>query len=415
MDNGSTKSTLTKYFYPLDVKAMVRDARVLGLDKYSKKLDCSKFTRLFIFAQVNQIPSLRQISEELDENDELQQELGLESISAAQLSRKLGHVTPAFLKGVHRRCVEQIVRLCGFRKATKALNQMNLLDSSTVTMCLSQYPWAKFRDSKAGVKLHTRLAYFEDEVLYPDVVTLTTAKPSDRSQMDALVVCEPGALNVFDRGYVDYRKFDEYCKKGIRFVTRLRENAFIAEVVEERSIPAGSPVRRDAVIYLGSPFRSMDHPVRWLEVADRDGKTVIILTNDFDMSATEVCDVYRKRWQIELFFKWIKQHLKVRSLYGQGENAVYNQLWIAMITFCLLVLLQLRAGYTGKLLNVYRRLRRHWAKAFSEFLKYLNRTPGRKSRGRAKVNHEQTFAQTLQQYEDGEAEHLDCLEYDPTI
>lgn len=412
MDKGIINSTLTKYFLPLNLKAMSEEVRVQGLDKYSKKLDCTIFTRLFIFAQVNQISSLRNLSAELNEDVELQSELGLESISASQLSRKLREVKPDFLQSVFRRSVDQVVHSYGVKKATQTLGRLNLIDSSTVTMCLSLYPWAKFRDSKAGVKLHTRLVYFDGEA-YPDEIALTTAKPSDRSQMDTLVVCEPEALNVFDRGYVDYGKFDQYCHEGVRFVTRLRENAFISEVIEERPLQPGTPVTHDAVIKLGSSFRSMVHPVRRVEVVDNEGRNVIILTNDFDLTAAEICDVYRKRWQIELFFKWIKQHLRVKNFYGQSENAVYNQLWIALISFCLLVLLQRGSKYNGRLLDIHNHLRRHWAKDFSEFLKYLNRPPSRRTRGRARVNHERTFEETLQQFEDREAGHLDCPEYDP--
>jgi hypothetical protein len=414
MDKDTTKSTFAEYCFPLDTNAMMQEIQSLGVDKYTKKLDSITFTRLFVFAQVKQLPSLHQISGFLNEDEGLQAELGLKSISKSQLSRKLRDINPDLLESVFKRCVTQVIAACGVKAAAKRLGQINLIDSSTITMCLSQYPWAKFIKSKAGVKLHLRLAFF-DGLSYPDKAVLTPAKPSDRSQMDNLVVYEPGALNVFDRGYVDYRKFDQYCYDGVRFVTRLRENASIAEVYEEKPIKPGSAVIRDEVIKLGSKFRIMTHPIRRIETTDNNGKRIIILTNDFVLDAQEVCDLYKKRWQIELFFKWIKQHLRVKSLYGKSQNATFNQLWIALISFCLLVLLQLKAKYRKKLLDVYERVQRHWAKAFSEFLYYLNRPPSRDSCGRVKTNHELAFALTLRQYEEADTEHLDCLFYDPLI
>lgn len=414
MDKNTTKSTLAEYFSALDTKAMLREIMDLGLDKYTKKLDSIKFTQLFVFAQVNQISSLTDISAEVNENSDLQAELDLESISTSQLSRKLRHMESSFFASVFERSVQRVVEACGLKAAMEKLRRLNLIDSSTITMCLSQYPWATFRTSKAGVKLHLRLVFF-DGLTYPDKAALTPARPSDRSQMDNLVLGEPMALNVFDRGYVDYRKFDEYCKDEVRFVTRLRENASIAQVYEERPVNPGSPVIREAIVQLGSAFISMTHPVRWIETMDREGKKVIILTNDFDLDVLEICDLYKKRWQIELFFKWIKQHLRVKHLYGKSENAVFNQLWIALITFCLLVLLQLKVKHRGRLLDVYKCVRRHWAEPFSAFLAYIHRTPIRRSRGRPKVVHERIFDLTMQQYDEGNVEHLDWLSYDPII
>ncbi|WAH37706.1 transposase [Alicyclobacillus dauci] len=152
------------------------------------------------------------------------------------------------------------------------------------------------------MKLHLRLVFLDHQVA-PDKVILTPAKPADKTQMDALVVVEPDALNVFDRGYVDYRKFDAYCANKTKFVTRLKDNAVIHEVIEERTVPDDSPVTREALVRLGSyPNYVMKYTLRLIETTDSEGKRVVILTNDMAMDAEQICDVYRKRWQIELFF-----------------------------------------------------------------------------------------------------------------
>lgn len=413
MDKGIMKSTLAEYLVSLDTKLMLKQIQLLHLDKYTKKLDSIKLTQLLLFAQVNQISSLTSLSRKLNETKELQSEIGIQSISASQLSRKLRHLEQPFLDAVLQHCIAQLVRRIGLKKATKQLGRINLVDSSTITLCLSQYPWAQYLPTHAGVKLHLRLA-FVDGLVHPDKAILTPAKPSDRTQMDSLIELDRDALYIFDRGYVDYRKFDEYCRGGTRFVTRLRYNTSIAETYERRTIPQGSPVLRDDVVRIGSSAsRSMTHPTRWIETLDSEGNLIIILTNDLTMDAVEIGDLYRRRWQIELFFKWIKQHLKVKSMYGKSENAVFNQLRIALIAFCLLLLLQLRVSHNGRVLLVYRCLQNTWAQPFEVFLRCLNRPPSRSSPGRKKMKHAQIFSQTLQQYVDGDIEHLDDLEYDP--
>ncbi|GMA66102.1 IS4 family transposase [Alicyclobacillus fastidiosus] len=334
------------------------------------------------------------------------------SISASQLSRKLRETPSYFLDFVFRECVEQITRQVGAKRANEKMRRINLVDSSTISMCVSQYPWAEFRSTKAGVKLHLRLVFLDDQVA-PDKAILTPAKPADKTQMDALVVVEPNALNVFDRGYVDYRKFDTYCANGTKFVTRLKDNAVIHEVIEERQVPSDSPVTREALVRLGSyPNYVMEHTLRLLETTDNEGKRVVILTNDMTMDAEQICDVYRKRWQIELFFKWVKQHLVLKRLYGHSENGVYNQLLIALITYCLLILLQAKVSHSGKLLEVYKCLRLYWDRAFSEFVKALYKKPGRTSKGRRRCKVEDIFEQTVQQYIERETEHLETVIYD---
>jgi hypothetical protein len=410
MDKDTTKSTFTKYLAPLNPKKMLDVIQTLGLDKYTKKLDSITFTQLLVFGQVQQVASLTNLSGLLNEDPKLQAQLGLASISTSQLSRKLARMETKFLQSVLQQCIQQVTQTLGWKKATNQLGRLNLVDSSTITMCLSQYPWARFQRDKAGVKLHLRLA-FVDGWVHPDKAVLTPARSSDTTQMDRLIECDKDALYIFDRGYVDYQKFDAYCESGTRFVTRLRHNAGTLEVLDERPVQQGSPVSRDAVIQLGSEFCSMTHPTRRIEMLDDEGHLILFLTNDLTVSAEEICALYRKRWQIELFFKWIKQHLNVKQLYGKSENAVYNQLYIALITFCLLVLLQVRVRHNGSLLTVYKALQYHWDKGFNEFVLYFTRPPTRRSSGRKRIDHEQTFAQILRHI-DGDVANLDSVEYD---
>ena len=198
----------------------------------------------------------------------------------------------------------------GINKVNRELGAIGIIDSSTISLCLTRYPWAVFRKTKGGVKLHLSLRFING-VTIPEEAIIAPAKQNDRKQMDGLVTESEDILNVFDRGYVDYEKFDYYCQEGIRFVPRLKDNAIVG-VIENQSINQDSPVESDMVVKLGTSVKKMKHNLRLIEVTDTQGNLIRIITNDFHFSPEELGDIYRHRWQIELFFKWIKQHFCVK-------------------------------------------------------------------------------------------------------
>jgi len=233
--------------------------------------------------------------------------------------------------------------------------------------------------------------------------------------MDALVDEEEDALNVFDRGYIDYKKFDNYCEKGIRFVTRLKGNAVI-EVVAELPVDPDGPIKKHQIVYLGKEgINMMKNPLRLVETEDTQGNPVIIITNDLKLKAEEIGTIYRYRWQIELFFKWIKQHLRVKHFYGTSEQAVKNQIFIALITYCLLLLLKLKVGYKGPLLTITRLIHTCLCDTFTSFVQKLYRKPKRRSKGRRRLNQEAIYQATVRQVIAGETDLLNDLSYDPVI
>lgn len=157
--------------------------------------------------------------------------------------------------------------------------------------------------------------------------------------MDELVH-EPGVTYVFDRGYIDYATFDRYCLDGILFVTRLKSNTHI-EPLEELTVPEGSPVSADWRVRIGSQQKKMKHVLRIVQTQDSEGNLLFLVINRFDLTCDEISEMYRSLWAIETFFKWMKQHLQIKHLYGTSEHLVYSQVWIALIAFYLLVLVKL--------------------------------------------------------------------------
>ena len=213
-------------------------------------------------------------------------------------------------------------------------NKLLSLDSTTISLCLTMFPWAKFRRAKGGVKAHVLLDH--DDYL-PAYVLLTEAKRSDVKLADAFRL-NPGSIVAMDRGYIDYALFGRWSMAGVFFVTRLKDNAAF-EVVEECEIPQNRNIRADQLIRLTGAQAKADYPdllrriVAWDPENERE---IVLLTNHMDFGATTMAAIYKERWQIEVFFKALKQNLTVKTFVGTSENALRIQIWTALIALLLL-------------------------------------------------------------------------------
>jgi hypothetical protein len=220
------------------------------------------------------------------------------------------------------------------KKKFRFKNKLLSLDSTTISLCLELFPWAKFRRAKGGVKAHVLLDH--DDYL-PRYVLITEAKRSDVKMADAFTL-NPGSIVAMDRGYNDYALFFRWTTEEIHFVTRLKENAAY-EVVEEFAVPKDRNIRSDQLIRLTGVQAQKDCPcllrrvVVWDPVKERE---IVLLTNLLAFGATTIAAIYKDRWEIELFFKALKQNLKVKSFVGTSENALRIQIWTALIAILLL-------------------------------------------------------------------------------
>lgn len=413
MDNYTIKSTISELLKAINEQTFSKLINVTDLDKYVKKLTAHKFLQLLIIAQLNETKSLTRLTKKLKDEQEFQTHLCLDTISTSQLSRKLGGLSPKVYEKIFRHLVLRIHSKMKNTPIIRDIGLLQVIDSTTMSMSLSQYPWATFRKTKAGVRLHLRVVVTKD-VTAPDKAIMLPAKHADRTQMNELIEIDPNALYLFDRGYVDYKQFDQLCHENVRFITRLKKNAEV-EVLSEQKPDTENLIFKDQEVFLGKTQSGtkMTHPVRLIETLDGEGNLVKIVTSCFDLSAKEIGDLYRYRWKIETFFKWMKQHLKIKSFYGQSSNAVYNQIWIALITYCLSVLMKQNVNYDGPLLEVKDTLRNLLFKGFDAFIQALFRKPTRTSKGRKKHHWEDEFRIIEQQFNEGEVSHLDDLVYDP--
>jgi IS4 transposase len=208
------------------------------------------------------------------------------------------------------------------------------LDSTTISLCLELFPWAKFRRAKGGVKAHVLLDH--DDYM-PVYVLITEARRSDVKMAESFPI-NPGSIVAMDRGYNDYGLFGQWTERQIHFVTRLKDNAAY-EVRETAVIPANRNILSDQLIqFTGDKARrDCPFPLRRVVVWDTTGQREIeLLTNLMEFGATTIAAIYKDRWEIELFFKALKQNLKVKSFVGTSENALRIQIWTALIAILLL-------------------------------------------------------------------------------
>lgn len=212
-------------------------------------------------------------------------------------------------------------------------NKLYSLDASTIDLCLSAFPWATFRTTKGAIKLHVGL---DHSGYLPTFMTVTEGKLHDVTVGRTLKLPKQ-SLVVFDRGYTDYRWYNSLNDNGIFFVTRQKANATY-EVTERRPVSTAQGLTSDQTIKIKGA-KADDCPIPLRRIGYRDletGKHYVFLTNHFKLAAKTIADIYKARWQIELFFKWVKQNLKIKTFLGTSKNAVLTQIWIAMCMYLLL-------------------------------------------------------------------------------
>jgi hypothetical protein len=226
-------------------------------------------------------------------------------------------------------------------------NTVYALDSTTIDLCLAMFPWARFRTTKGAVKMHTLL---DLRGSIPSFVHVSDGKMHDGHALDLLPL-EPGAIYVMDRGYVDFSRLHGLHQAGAFFVTRAKSNLDARRVYSAPVDRSTGIICDQAVALIGAQTRH-NYPDRVRRIRMRDdttAKTLIFLTNNFELPAATICALYKSRWQVELFFKWIKQHLRIKRFFGTSENAVKTQIWIAVSVYVLIAIVKKRLGLAPSL------------------------------------------------------------------
>lgn len=231
----------------------------------------------------------------------------------------------------------------GARKVTE--KKLYAIDATTIGLSLNDFPWAKFRSTKSGVKIHVKYDVGES---VPEYLFITNAEEHENNTLGKMNL-QKGDTVAFDKGYNNYAQFSDFCNNGIYFVTRLKDNASF-KVIKRRKTHTARISSDQIIQFTGQVAKNKcPNELRRIRAIDKEtGNAIVLLTNLRSCSAEKVAELYRKRWHIELFFKTIKQNLKIKRFYGTSENAVKTQIWIAMIVYLLFMLLKKSTGRMKK-------------------------------------------------------------------
>ncbi len=314
-----------------------------GAERHAKGFSSWDQFVAMMFCQLAQCKSLREISDGLAVTCGKMSHLGLRNAPAKSTLSYANANRPWELYQHIFFHLRDLFRSESPRKKRKFRfkNKLLSLDSTTIDLCLSLFPWAEFRQTKGAVKLHLLL---DHDGYLPEFAVITDGKVHDVTTARQFTLPE-GSIVAVDRGYCDFDLFAQWNESGVFFVTRLKSNAAY-EVVENRSVPQRSNVLTDQFIRFTGPLTRLKYPGVLRRVVvwdDKNQRETELLTNHLRLGATTVGKVYRDRWEIELFFKVLKQHLKIKTFVGTSSNALKTQIWTALIAVLILKYLQFRS------------------------------------------------------------------------
>lgn len=320
-----------------------------GADRRVRTMSCADQFRVMAFAQLTYRESLRDIEACLTAQVSKLYHMGL----PASIARST--LADANERRDWRIFADFAQRLISRARALYASDNFGVelehtvyaLDATTIDLCLATFPWAPFQRSKAAIKLHTLL---DLRGAIPSFIHISDGRLNDVNVLD-LLLPEPGAFYVLDRGYTDYARFYVLDQAGSFFVTRARRN-MDARRIYSAPVDRNTGLICDQTIAFNGPRAAADYPAYLRRIRFRDPDTrqsLVFLTNHTQLPALTICALYKSRWQVELFFKWIKQHLRIKRFYGTSENAVKSQIWIAIGVYVLIAIIKKELKLTASL------------------------------------------------------------------
>ena len=323
-----------------------------GGDHRVRTLSCAEHFRILAFAQLTYRESLRDIEACLSAQAAKLYHMGIRSaVSRSTLAdANEGRDWRIYAEFAHRLIAQARALYASEDLGLDLANTVYALDSTTIDLCLSVFPWAHFRTTKAAVKMHTLL---DLRGSIPSFIHVSDGKMHDVRALD-LLIPEPGAIYVMDRAYVDFVRLHRLHLAGAFFVTRAKSNLDAHRIYSTKT-DRSQGIICDQTIALDGFYTQQDYPEPLRRIRFKDletGKTLVFLTNNFTLPAATICALYKSRWQVELFFKWVKQHLRIQRFYGTSENAVKSQIWIAVSVYVLVAIIKKRLNLDASLFTL---------------------------------------------------------------
>ena len=321
----------------LDPFVFLRISKKYCGDKYVKTFSCWNQLAVMMFGQLSNRESLRDLVLATQAHANKAFRLGFgKAVTKSNLSKANNNRDYRIFAEFAYRVMSE-ARQCRATEIFKLSGKVYAFDSSTIDLCLSVFGWALFRKRKGGIKLHTR---YDIETQIPTFFHITPARIHDTRAMDAIPY-EENSFYIFDRAYNDFGRLFTINGVGAYFVVRGKKNNDFKPMRWKRRLPAG--VLSDAIGYMAGQLTMSKYPEkirRILYLDPESDRTFILFTNALDISPLKIAELYHNRWQIELFFKWLKQHLKVKKFWGVSENAVRIQIYTAVTAYCMMAIVQ---------------------------------------------------------------------------
>lgn len=345
---GQLVSFLSRYHFDAIVRKHTGD-------RYTKKYSAWNQLIVLLYAQATGKESLREIETGLVVHECAWYHLGIRSTKRSTLSDAHAKRDYRIFESTFYRLLEACAALTPESRFSFK-NPLYALDSTMIDLCLSLFPWARYRTTKGALKLHTLLNV---RTGIPEFISVSDGTRADITEAkNRTAPLERDSILVFDRGFVDYQWWNALNDQGMWFVTRTKTNQCIFVAGQhERVHPC---CLADEKIHVGEYQNAQSYPNALRRVIWRDaltGEVYSFITNNFTLTAEQIALIYKKRWEIELFFKWIKQHLKIQSFLGTSKNAVLSQIWTAMIFYLLVSYIKFQTRFKGSLLELTRMLR----------------------------------------------------------
>jgi len=321
-------------------------------DKYTKNMTVWNQFIAMLYAQVTGKDSLREIETGFNTQKNIWYHLGINTVAKSTLSDANAKRNPEIFEKLFYSLLDQCKDITSERQFDFT-NPLYSFDSSVINLCLSVFDWAKYRTTKGALKLHMLL---NNRTAIPELINITEGKVADIAIIKQInLKLEKGSILVFDRAYIDYKWWKQLDEQEITFVSRTKLNQNIFVIGQHKHKLEQGIIADEEVIF--GDFSAMTYKyankLRRIKYLDNEKQKIYTyLTNNFELTARQIADIYKDRWQIELFFKWIKQNLKIKTFLGTSKNAVMTQIWIAMIYYLLLAYIKFQTKFKKSLLDL---------------------------------------------------------------
>lgn len=328
-----------------------KNVNVLKGDKGVSKISCESMLITLIYSQLSGLNTLRELEDSFAVNQSTLESLGINSVQKSSLSDALKKRNPAIFEFLFRQLLTNLLSEVKTKKQRKVLK---LLDSTTISLSKSLHEWAEFRETKSGIKLHL---VYDDKKMIPIEAIITNAKNNDTTIVDELLI-NAGDTFVFDRAYNIYKWWYKIHCSNAFFVTRMKKGTCYKTIMHNRSNKKDGVIEDNTIVLTGAKKNEYPGKLRLIKYYDAETKKYFsFITNNFSLKAQTIADYYKRRWQIELFFKFIKQHLTVKKFLSRSKNGIETQIWCALITYLLVIkakmksLIQVSAYYVLRMIR----------------------------------------------------------------